>query len=393
MESHDAILILKNAISAPKLIYTLSCSPCSSHTGLDEFDRIQRSALSQITNLQIDDLGWMQASLPVAAGGLGIRSVAQLAPSAFLASAAATSDLQTALLPQEGTFTDYSRDMALAIWTNRHTEKTPELRVQSKQKAWDRASVEKTQQALIDGYPDPYHQARLLATRAAHSGDWLNAWPITACGLRLSNEAIRVAVGLRIGSPLCAPHLCPCGAAVDARGSHGLSCRRSAGRQSRHAQLNDVIHRSLIKAGVPASKEPVGLLRSGDKRPDGYTLVGWEMGKCLVWDSTVPDTVAQSHLPDTSIEAGAAARRAANIKNDKYAELDRNYLFCAVAIETLGPINAEGERFISELGRRLSLSSGDKRETMFLFQRLSIIVQRGNAVSFSGSFDNFWPTR
>ena len=53
-------------------------------------------------------------------------------------------------------------------------------------------------------------------------------------------------------------------------------------------------------------------------------------------------TLSQSHLSDTSIVAGAAAERAAKIKHDKYQELTRSFEFCAVAIETLGPINKEG---------------------------------------------------
>ena len=143
---------------------------------------------------------------------------------------------------------------------------------------------------------------------------------------------------------------------------------------------------------IPSTKEPVGLMRSGDGRPDGCTLVSWEEGKCLAWDATVPDTLAHSHLAETSLVAGAASERAAKLKNDKYQELKRTYLFCPVAIETLGPINEEGERFLACLGRRLSASSGEPRETAFLFQRISVIVQRCNAISFAGSFDNFWPT-
>ena len=133
----------------------------------------------------------------------------------------------------------------------------------------------------------------------------------------MDDEAIRVAVGLRLGANLCSPHTCPCGALVDARGIHGLSCRRSAGRQARHAQINDTIHRALVRAGVPATKEPVGLM-SGEGRPDGCTLVCWERGKCLAWDATVPDTLAQSHLPETCLLAGAATERAAKLKIEKY---------------------------------------------------------------------------
>ena len=50
--------------------------------------------------------------------------------------------------------------------------------------------------------------ARFLATTSPHSGDWLHSLPITACGLRLDDEAIRIAVGLRLGSNLCVPHVC-----------------------------------------------------------------------------------------------------------------------------------------------------------------------------------------
>jgi len=41
-----------------------------------------------------------------------------------------------------------------------------------------------------------------------HSGDWLHAPPITAVGLRLSDEAFRVAEAQRLVSKACEPHIC-----------------------------------------------------------------------------------------------------------------------------------------------------------------------------------------
>ena len=119
----------------------------------------------------------------------------------------------------------------------------------------------------------------------------------------------RVAVGLRIGVDLCEEHDCPCGTKVDRlRGSHGLSCRRGAGRLPRHDAINDIIHRALIKTQVPSHKEPKGLTRDGiDKRVDGCTLIPWQ---CITWDVTIPDTLAQSHLPKTSCVSGAVAEDA-----------------------------------------------------------------------------------
>ena len=57
-----------------------------------------RSGLCTITNLAVSDPQWIQASLSVSAGGLGIRRVVSLALPAFLASAASTHSLQSLLL-------------------------------------------------------------------------------------------------------------------------------------------------------------------------------------------------------------------------------------------------------------------------------------------------------
>ena len=73
--------------------------------------------------------------------------------------------------------------------------------------------------------------------------------------------------------------------------------------------------RATAKADVPALKEPLGLLKTDGKRPDGVTLLPWKQGKCVTWDVTVSDTLAQS------------------------------YLFVPVAAETMGAINKDGVDF------------------------------------------------
>ena len=72
-------------------------------------------------------------------------------------------------------------------------------------------------------------KATFLAATSHHSGDWLVALPITSCGLRMDNEAVRVAVSLRLGLNLCAPHTCQCGSPVDAWGIHALVCKHASG--------------------------------------------------------------------------------------------------------------------------------------------------------------------
>ena len=110
------------------------------------------------------------------------------------------------------------------------------------------------------------------------------------------------------------------------------------------------------------------------------------MGRSLIWDATVTDTLAASYLPSTSATAAGAAELAADRKCAKYNTLAQTYHFVPLAFETLGPINTSGLLFIAELGRCLSRITGDPRETCYLFQRIAIIIQRFNAIAFLGTF-------
>ena len=83
----------------------------------------------------------------------------------------------------------------------------------------------------------------------------------------------------------------------------------------------------------------------------------------------------------------SAPRSQAERKVSKYAGLPASHLFVPIAIETLGPINEAGHSFLCELGRRLSTISDDPRESFFLFQHISILIQRFNEVAFRGTFD------
>ena len=119
--------------------------------------------------------------------------------------------------------------------------------------------------------------------KADYGSEWIFALPISACGLRISNEAFRIAIGLRLGLNICESHSCPCGGVVDAKGIHGLSCKCGAGRSIRHQQITDLVWRALRRIDTPSIKDPSGLLPGDDKRPNGLTLVSWQGGRFLAW--------------------------------------------------------------------------------------------------------------
>ena len=79
-------------------------------------------------------------------------------------------------------------------------------------------------------------------------------------------------------------------------------------------------------------------------------------------------------------EAGAPAEQAAIRRNSKNSVLSQSYLFQPVAVENSGVLNRSAVDFLTALGRRISSSSGEERESLFLLQRISITMQRFNAI-------------
>ena len=175
ISAHDALILLRASFSAPKLQHTLRSAPCAGHPTLGKFDDLLRGSISTITDTDLTDVQWIQASLPVKNGGLGIRRVASLAPSAFLASAAGTRDLQDGIFRGFLPTTDTASHRILKLWIERHNTACPVGHATTKQKLWDKPCIDADMSKLISSLPEPRDRARLLALSAPHSGDWLHA--------------------------------------------------------------------------------------------------------------------------------------------------------------------------------------------------------------------------
>jgi len=107
----------------------------------------------------------------------------------------------------------------------------------------------------------------------------------------------------------------------------------------------------------------------------------------MAWDVTVPDTYAEWHIDQTAREACSAANKAAANKIVKYGALSASHIFLSVAVEAAGTWNQSAIVLIQEIGRRITAVTEDTTQTVFLFQRLSIALQSGNAVAFLALFD------
>jgi len=115
------------------------------------------------------------------------RQVRSLALPTFLASAASTTDLQSQILLASACTADTQFDTYLADWQAAHGPLSPSDPLPVKQSVWDKPGILSSSTSVESAISDSCQKAiRFLAAAAPHSGDWLLALPVTACGLRLT---------------------------------------------------------------------------------------------------------------------------------------------------------------------------------------------------------------
>ena len=125
LDGHDALVLLRASFSAPKLLHIMRAALCAGHPSLLSFDLLTRESLCHLSNTLLSDTQWLQASMPVSYGGLGLRRVPSLAPSAFSASAASTHVLQDSILANCGIVAEAfqgqnARNMVHRFWPSWH---------------------------------------------------------------------------------------------------------------------------------------------------------------------------------------------------------------------------------------------------------------------------------
>ena len=387
IEKHDGLFLLKNCFAIPKLTYSLRTAPCFTESNiLSSYDLVIKEALENILNTSLsEDSSWRQCTLPVKQGGLGVRLASEVALPAYLSSVRASQGVTFSLLQQEiqqeqNLFFDRGCDEWKAMLGVTELPTKPIF-----QSAWDKPLCQKRLDDLINSAPTECERARLLAVSSEGASAFLNALPLASCGLKMSNIEVPVVCALRIGSTLCHPHKCFCGKDVESNGRHGLSCAQQVGRFPRHTESNYLIKRALAQINFPSVLEPSNLIGVEGLVPDGVTIFPYQHGKCLAWDYTCVDSLCDTYVLDSAREPCKAAKIAESKKKNKYKDLENNYEFVPIAVETFGSWGPGSLKFIKEIGKRIQENTGEKRATQYLIQSLSMTIQRGNAASILGT--------
>ncbi len=383
LDAHYGFYLLKNCFSMPKLLYYLRTGACFTEPDLlIDYDKELRQGLTKVCNVNFTEISFTQATLPAKRGGLGIMSAQLLALPAFLASAVGAREVVEEILPTG--CTDKTFNDALSKWFQiTGATESPSSCVQ---KHWSQPVFT----AVINDLVSKMNEKDVLRFNSFQdkfASSWLNVVPSKNLNLKLTDQQLRIAIGLRVGAKLCEKHKCVCGKMVEEDGHHGLLCNKSTGKFSRHANLNALVKQTISSLSFPSVLEPRGLFRSDGKRPDGMTIVPWNSGRQLVWDVTVVDSLATSRIQAGSVcNPGVTATDAEDRKVVKYQNLtDIGYIFQPLAFEVQGSMGSSTECFIYKLCKNLSVTNDEPKAGMFLKQRISLAIQAGNAACVLGT--------
>ncbi|ESO09239.1 hypothetical protein HELRODRAFT_168201 [Helobdella robusta] len=164
------MVLLLQAAFLPRLVYFLRTSPLLDVSILNSFDDHLRDAFQSIFNIKLDQKNWLQGTLPIFVGGLGLGSAAELAPSAFLASAAATVALQDLMLPRDGIYVDNFRMQIYDMW--RATNGDVVALENPSQKHWIAPCLNRSVDRWLQLNGSTFDKARIMAGRSL-------AWDVT----------------------------------------------------------------------------------------------------------------------------------------------------------------------------------------------------------------------
>ena len=373
---HHAFKVLQVSLGSPNLVSILRSSPCHATEEVENIDMSLKENLEEILNIRLSQEKWIQASLPIKFGGLGIRRPSALAIPAYLSSFLNAQNINEAIKDNNDFKTYWN-------YFTQETEKNEKPFLQT-QKFLDENLIKKTFSHL---YEILNEQERSRITSASHkrSGDWLKVVPQKKLGLHLDDDEFRHAVCLRLGLPVCEEFQCICGEKIDTFGHHCFVCNRNNGKILRHTMVNECVSRTLTSAGLPNKLEPRNISDCEHLRPDGVTLIPYKRGKSLAWDVSCPHPLCASHVKNNT-NCGKLSTQCEELKSKKYSCLEEKYNFCPIIIDTIGAYGCKTEAIITEIGRLLKKKTGSILATSHFRQRLSIVLQKGNFCCFNFNF-------
>ena len=127
---------------------------------------------------------------------------------------------------------------------------------------------------------------KFLTLKGKFVSQRLNVVPCKNLGLKLADQQLGNSIGLCLRANICVAHTCQCGKRVERDSLHGLSCTNQECWSLLATCYAHFSHKADVGISRLACDARTAFYRTDGKRPDGVTMISWEMGKQRVWDIT-----------------------------------------------------------------------------------------------------------
>lgn len=401
------LLLLRKSGWARPLYLARSCSTQAATMALHDAHEALLSAVESLAQLGpgqvLGEHAEMQASLPVAVGGLGLTKLtgshcaAARVSSALQAQALLAGSHSWAQPLSQGSHASAEVEVCWAAVQEERLLGLEQAGLQaaaagetpwgsgSLQSAYGRAYSAWLQAALVEDLQaegDAAGARRVLSASDPASGAWMHALPTK--GQQVGDRVVADELCLRLGLA-CVPLVtdkcsAACGGKPDSLGHHALSCRTASGaRNVRHTLVLEQWRRVAAAAGVGSGQEPRLdrlVLDDGDKTAETLREVGAQRGDILfslrphwvVGDVVVNNTWSTQHHGSQPAR-GQAAEAAEARKRLKY----KAYMGAASTAAELVPMG------LDTVG---AWGAGSKRVLQMLVDHAASEGRDGAAVEF-----------
>jgi hypothetical protein len=179
-----------------------------------------------------------------------------------------------------------------------------------------------------------------------------------------------------------------CKQTIDEYGDHATCCQRKGDLIVRHNSIRNLINKLATEGMLSPVMEKKGILGpTSGRRPGDVTVERWSQNKGLAIDVAVTSPFTKKAL----LLASPCEDYANHQKHGKYDASFHgvNYLFAAVVFETLGAINDEGARVLSQLARFAAKRAGKEFSSFCgrAWVRFSCNLQRSVSQSILNRID------
>ena len=387
--------LFRYCFSYPKLVHILrTVPPHISSKALIPLSLEYRGLIESLVGSSISDSAFIQCTLGVNVGGLGLRNPVEHAYAGYLASINKCAPHVEKLLRRPCLVKKFWNSAEIALNALNalilSQDRIPLAMIKSNTIKQFEISARIDKKDLTKLYSEAplIDTLRLRSLQDPHSSDWLSVIPNPKLGLSFSPNEFRKALKLRLGVDVVEKSFsCPsCHKIFDCQGIHALNCAGSGDRIRRHNLLRDEFYSKASLAMCSPTCEKAGLIEGTKERPADVLLPKFSRGFDYFLDFAVTNPLSHYMISEHTKTGRDACDIYTDIKLNRYSDKLPNpesVRFQPMVVDAFGKWESSAKEVINTVASRPAARNRTDINTTLrhFYQKLSVVLMKSNTRS------------